>query len=103
MDKDDAIRLSSRYLRKLKRNDIPVLKAWMFGSYAKGNFNEDSDIDLAIVLPDEQLSFDMDVRLMTLRTGEETMIETHAYSPNDFNGESPVISQIKKFGIPVTV
>ncbi|GAB6107416.1 nucleotidyltransferase domain-containing protein [Fusibacter bizertensis] len=27
---------------------IPIDKAVLFGSYAKGNYNEDSDIDLAI-------------------------------------------------------
>lgn len=96
MDKKAAIRLSRKYLRKLKRNNINVLDAWMFGSYAKGNFTENSDIDLAIVLPDEQLSFDTDVRLMLLRKGEETLIETHTYSPEEFrNAELPIVREIR--------
>jgi uncharacterized protein len=35
------------YVKELSR-DIPIEKAVLFGSYAKGNFNKDSDIDLAI-------------------------------------------------------
>lgn len=28
----------------------PVLKAWLFGSYARGEENEDSDVDIMITL-----------------------------------------------------
>lgn len=32
----------------------PVLKAWLFGSYARGEEREDSDVDLLIVLDHSQ-------------------------------------------------
>ncbi|MDR2690838.1 MAG: nucleotidyltransferase domain-containing protein, partial [Dysgonamonadaceae bacterium] len=75
MGKRDAIILSRNYLEKIKQNGIHVLDAWLFGSYAKNNYNENSDIDIALILPDNQISFNTDVRLMVLRKGEETMIE----------------------------
>ena len=98
MDKNDAIKLSRNYVERVKQNRIDVLDAWLFGSYAKGNYNDDSDIDLALVLPENILSFDTDVMLMALRKGEETMIETHTYSPHDFSANFPIVEQIKKFG-----
>ena len=98
MDKNDAIKLSKNYVEKLKQNRIDVLDAWLFGSYAKGNFHDDSDIDLALVVPENILSFDTDVQLMTLRKGDETMIETHTYSPREFSTNIPIVSQIKQFG-----
>jgi len=98
MDKNDAIKLSRGYVDKVKKNRIEVLDAWLFGSYAKDNYNNDSDIDLALVLSENSLSFDTDVRLMTLRKGDETMIETHTYSIHDFSDNLPIIEQIKKFG-----
>ncbi|MDR0796899.1 MAG: nucleotidyltransferase domain-containing protein [Tannerella sp.] len=98
MDKNDAIRLSKNYVEKVKQNHIEVIDAWLFGSYAKGNFNDDSDIDIALVLPENILSFDNDVKLMALRKGDETMIETHTYSQHDFTTNTPVIEQIKQFG-----
>ena len=98
MDKIKAIKLSRGYVKKVKQNQIEVLDAWLFGSYAKGNFNSNSDVDLALILPDSILSFDTDVRLMALRKGEETLIETHTYSQHDFSTSMPIIEQIKKFG-----
>ena len=98
MDKNDAVILSRKYLEKVKQNHIDVLDAWLFGSYAKGNYNGDSDIDLALVLPENSISFDIDVRLMALRKGDETMIETHTYSQHDFSTNRPIIEQIKQFG-----
>ena len=40
------------YLKELEKNNIKVRKAILFGSYAKGNYNERSDIDLALVSDD---------------------------------------------------
>jgi predicted nucleotidyltransferase len=99
MDKNDAIRISKKYIAKIKKNGIPVIDSWLFGSYAKGTYHEDSDIDLAIILPDNQISFDMDVRLMALRKGEEISIETHTYGCNDFLTDSPIVEQIKRYGV----
>jgi predicted nucleotidyltransferase len=99
MDKNDAINLSRTYVEKVKQNHIDVLSAWLFGSYAKGNYTDDSDIDIALVLPENTLSFDTDVKLMALRKGNEIMIETHIYSQNDFSTNMPVIKQIKQYGL----
>lgn len=99
MDKNDAIKLSKDYLAKVRASGINVLDAWLFGSYAKGNYHKDSDIDLAFILPDSSMSFDTDVRLMALRQGNETLIETHTYSHNDFKKKLPIVSQIKQYGV----
>ena len=83
MDKSDAIKLSRDYIAKVKQNGIPVLDTWLFGSYAKDNYHKDSDIDLAIIMPDNQVSFDMDVRLMALRV--------------DFIGKTALITMMPKY------
>jgi len=98
MDKNDAIKLSKTYVEKVKQNRIDVLDAWLFGSYAKGNYTDDSDIDLALVLPENTLSLDTDVKLMALRKDNEIMIETHTYSQHDFSTNLPIIEQIKQYG-----
>jgi predicted nucleotidyltransferase len=101
MDKNDAIRLSEKYLEKIRESNIQVLSAYLFGSYAKGDYHSESDIDLALVLPDYQCSFDTDVKLMALRRGQETMIETHTYSQNEFQSVSPILNQIRQYGIKI--
>jgi hypothetical protein len=39
---------------------------------------------------------------MALRKDEETVIETHTYSSNDFLINTPVIEQIKRYGLHIT-
>lgn len=95
MDKKAALKLSRDYLIKVKSNDIKFSEAWLFGSYAKGNQHDDSDIDIAIVLEDgENKSFDTEVRLMIIRSGEETLIEPHAFKKDEFNLTMPIVNQI---------
>lgn len=38
-----------KLLRALQENNIPVKRVILFGSYARGNYTEWSDIDLVIV------------------------------------------------------
>lgn len=100
MDKNEAIKLSKGYLRKVRDADFMLSEAWLFGSYARGNQHDDSDIDIAIVLQDEGIhSFETEVKLMTLRQGEETLIEPHAFSKNEFDYNIPIVNQIIKYGV----
>jgi hypothetical protein len=39
---------------------------------------------------------------MALRQGDETMIETHTYSRNDFIENTVIVSQIKKYGFAIS-
>ncbi len=50
MDKEGAFEIIGRYLKLIKSAGIKVEEAYVFGSYARGNFNENSDIDLALVI-----------------------------------------------------
>lgn len=102
MDKNDAIRISVSYLDKLKSSNINFSEAWLFGSFAKGNQHENSDIDIAIVLDDNvSHTFDTEIQLMIIRKGEETMIEPHAFSKEDFNNRIPIVKQIIDYGIRI--
>ncbi|MFW5707849.1 MAG: nucleotidyltransferase domain-containing protein [Bacteroidota bacterium] len=99
MDKINAIKLSVQYLRRLKENNISFTEAWLFGSYAKNLQTADSDIDLAIILgDDDQKSFETEVRLMVIRNKEETLIEPHIFTKEEFQQKTPIIRQILQNG-----
>ncbi len=103
MDKEDAIRMSINYLKRLKSHDIFFSEAWMFGSFAKGIQHEESDIDIAIVLDDSVSdSFDTEVQLMVLRRGDETRIEPHAFSKKEFSQNTPIVKQIQAQGFRIS-
>ena len=94
MDKINALNIAIQYLKRLKENNINFSDAWLFGSYAKGLQQENSDIDLAIVLDDKEKSFDTEVKLMIIRRGEETLIEPHAFTKDEFDTTLPIVNQI---------
>ena len=99
MDKSDALRISKGYLRRVQSSDLGFSEAWLFGSYAKGNQHDNSDIDIAIVLKDNvKHTFETEVKLMVIRNGDETLIEPHAFTKTEFNDNVPIVSQITKYG-----
>ena len=46
---DHITHIIQKYLAALQAHHIPVQHVFLFGSYARGNYTEWSDIDLAIV------------------------------------------------------
>jgi uncharacterized protein len=99
MDKSDALRISKGYLQRVQSSDFGFSEAWLFGSYAKGNQHDNSDIDIAIVLKDNvDHTFETEVKLMVIRKGDETLIEPHAFTKDEFNDNVPIVSQVIKYG-----
>jgi len=104
MDTNTAITLSTNYLKKLKASNVDFSEAWLFGSYATQKQHENSDIDLAIVFDNaEDNTFDKEVQLMVLRNGEETIIEPHTFSKEDFSANLPIVNQILTYGLKLEV
>ena len=99
MDKDSAINIVKDYLAYLRKNKLNIEKAYLFGSYASGNFNEDSDIDLALILKNISNSFLMQVELMKLGRKIDSRIEPHPFDESDFNSSDPFASEILSTGI----
>jgi predicted nucleotidyltransferase len=73
----------------------------LFGSYAKGNPHEDSDIDLAVVFNHFENGFDRDVELMKMRRGIDSRIEPHAFMECDFTPDDPLAYEVMKYGIEI--
>jgi predicted nucleotidyltransferase len=101
MDQRAAFRIAKKYIAYLKKNRIAVEKAYIFGSYASGNFNEDSDIDLAVILKNLSNNFLMQVELMKLGRKIDTRIEPHPIDESDFNSSNPFANEIITKGIQV--
>ncbi|MDI3521566.1 nucleotidyltransferase domain-containing protein [Anaerophaga thermohalophila] len=74
---------------------------YVFGSYAKENSNQDSDIDLAIISRDldDSKRFDVQVQLMLLASQIDTRIEPHPISQSDFYSDNPFVVEIKRLDL----
>lgn len=104
MDKNDALKISKRYLRRVQNSDMGFSEAWLFGSYAIGNQHDNSDIDIAIILKDNVYhTFETEVKLMVIRKGDETLIEPHAFTKDEFDDKVPIVSQIIKYGEKIEI
>ncbi len=101
MDKKDALKLTNEYINRLLLNKVNIHSAYLFGSFAKGNSKKDSDIDLAIVFDKVVNMFETEIKLMTLRKDNETIIEPHVFEKDDFVRINPFISEILNTGIKI--
>ncbi len=101
MDQKSAISTVEKYIFFLKKNKFNIKHAYIFGSFARGNFNENSDIDLAIVLDNLINSFTMQIQLMKLSRKFDSRIEPHPFDTTDFNLSNPFAKEILNHGIRV--
>ena len=99
MDQSKASEIARKYFDFIKKNEVNVKKGYIFGSFAKGTANEDSDIDLAIVFNELDDTFDMQVKLMKVRRKFDSRIEPHPFRESDFQNSNPLAYEIMKTGV----
>lgn len=99
MDTNEVLAIARKYMLHLKENNINFQKAYLFGSYSKGNYNEDSDIDIAVILDKITDRFTSQVKLLQLTYGIDTRIEPHPIVFSDFDKNDVFYSEILKYGI----
>jgi predicted nucleotidyltransferase len=103
MDQRSAIEIGHKYLALLRQRNYQVKRMFLFGSYAKGNQNPDSDIDLAIFLQALPDPFQTQVRLLKLTWNFDTRVEPHPFDEVDLLSPAPVIKEILRTGIEIPV
>ncbi|MFH1564109.1 MAG: nucleotidyltransferase domain-containing protein [Nitrospirota bacterium] len=89
-------------LEKLEKSGIPIKNAYLFGSYAKGNPNKWSDIDLLLVSDNFcGIRFYDIEKLIPLTQGYSNLIELHPLKSEEFNQEDLFIKEIVESGIQI--
>jgi predicted nucleotidyltransferase len=101
MDKEEIIKIAEEYISAVSTK-FALQKAVLFGSYAKGDFRPDSDIDIALVLTGKGDMIQTQIDMMKLRRPIDLRIEPHPFYSEDFNSTNPVVSEIMKYGIEVS-
>lgn len=100
--KDRTVEIVKKYLKELERNNINITRAIIFGSFANGRSDPDSDIDLAVV----SNSFSGDRfedrrRIVPMRRKIDSRIEPIPFRPADFDNGGILAEEIKRTGIVV--
>ena len=102
MDKTDAINIAQRYANVVKTK-YNYMSIFLFGSYAKGNYNDDSDIDIAVIFKDYSNLIDMQLELMRLRRKIDSRIEPHPFRESEFELSNPIVNEIVKYGQEIKI
>jgi predicted nucleotidyltransferase len=97
MDQRDALNIATKYANVV-RSKYDFAKIILFGSFAKGNFNKDSDIDIAVILKDFGNRMDIQLDLMRLRRKIDSRIEPHPFREKDFDLSIPIVHEIVTYG-----
>jgi|SRR3989344_9482192 len=91
------------YKNFLKKDNFPVEKMILYGSYAKGNFKPYSDIDVCVV--SDKFSVKnrdyYETYLWKKVLEVDPRIEPVGYHSKDFKSIDPLIYEIKKYGIEI--
>lgn len=95
MGKEEAINIAKKYVQKVSEQFI-VKNAMLFGSYAKGTNNEDSDIDIALIFEKVLDVIDAQIELMKMRRDFDLSIEPHPFRVEFFNVNDPIVCEIIK-------
>lgn len=91
------------YITAVAANNYSLVKAYLFGSYAKKTDGIDSDIDVALIIDnlDDEERFDLQVQLMLLASDFDIRIEPPPISKKDFNYNNPFVAEIMNTGIEI--
>jgi len=102
MDNREIIDIVNRFAKKVaeKYNCTGII---LFGSYAKGSYHIDSDIDIAVILKDYDNLMNIQLELMRLRRNIDSRIEPHPIKESDFNESSPLVNEIRKYGEVISI
>ena len=92
--------IALKFRNLLEKEGTPVEKLILFGSYARGEANKESDIDLCIISSKFGKDSIDELQFLLKKTRKiDSRIEPIPVSPQEYRQlESPLIVEIKKFG-----
>ena len=97
----EIIESINKYIEKISKY-YKIEAIILFGSYAKGTQNEDSDIDIAIISSDFKDIFDDMADLIGYTWKIDTRIEPHPISKEDYDKiATPFVQEVIDTGIKV--
>lgn len=96
MDKEQAIKLAQRY-KAVVAERLPIKALYLYGSFSKGTYHADSDIDIAVVVDKLNDDYFADTPLLwKLKRKISNLIEPVLLTEDKNN---PLYSDIIKTGI----
>jgi predicted nucleotidyltransferase len=85
------------------RKTLPIIKVFLYGSYAKGIASEDSDVDVCFFLSSfgELDRHDITVDMLGLAHKYNIFIEPIAFEESDLYDDNPFVKEVLRTGIEI--
>ncbi len=98
--KEEAVFILKQILEEMK-SEFDIKEAYLFGSFAYGTNDENSDIDAGVVL-NHDIDFNEKLKIFSKAQELNNIVELLAFSEKDFDiVSSDIIYEIKNKGIKV--
>ncbi len=102
MSVTEVKQIVATYGNQLKKNKFPVSGVYLFGSYATGKAQKNSDIDLAVVGNSHKKYWDIITILNKASLDVDVRIEPHYFNVADFYNNSSVLAgEVHQTGIEI--
>ena len=97
LTKTKALSLLKKYRGLLTKNGIDIERMYLFGSFARGDFNAWSDIDVVIIGE----NMDQEDTMWDIREQVDLRITPLAYSNKQWEEEISIKPEVEKNGIRI--
>ena len=99
----EAVREEARRYADEVRRQLPVDKAFLFGSYAKGTADELSDVDVCFFLRDYggKARVDVGIRLLRIARDFKAYFEPLVFETADIERKNPFVNEILRTGVEI--
>ncbi len=103
MSRSEVEKIVKNYKRALKKAGYPFSAVYLFGSYAKGDAREESDIDIAVLSDKLRKNWNKNEEILwKLGADVDLRIEPVGFTPEDFeNSVDPIVREVRENGIKV--
>lgn len=97
----EVLKSINEFIKEIKKH-YNVEAIILFGSYAKGTNNDESDIDIAVITDDFEDIYDCMADLMGMTWDIDARIEPHPISKEDYEKvATPLVQEVINTGIKV--
>ena len=97
----DAKKITRQFVDACISRGIPLKEVFLFGSYARGDADKNSDIDVALIADSFGKNIILNSNQTALLNYIFSDIEVHHFHPTEFSSDNPFVNEIKRTGIKI--
>jgi predicted nucleotidyltransferase len=94
-----------QYITDVKKM-MPIDKVYLYGSYAKGTYRENSDVDICFFSKafESRRSLDVltDLFYLKIKYDRDILIEPNAFPTSELYNDNPFVKEILRTGLELT-